>query len=88
MKHFKEWLHKLMAENAARKMKAKAEYLNQRSEEDLQAMEFGGRLYISHNGVPVVCADELKSDIPSTLAKSRAAWVDFNGKGGRREQTA
>lgn len=54
----------------------------QMSCEIINVMEFNGKLYVSHNGAPIVPIDNLNVEISTILAQSRRdylAWIEkFN----------
>lgn len=52
--------------------------------ETIQVKEFGGLLYISVDGVPLIAAKNLSTDIISALDSARIVAVAYTTKGGAR----
>lgn len=77
MKTLLSWLRD-RAEAAKSRRKAKeSRRLEMASEKAVQLMEYGGELYVSHNGEPVLPLDGLKWDLATTLTSMRGAWVSW-----------
>lgn len=72
-KHLREQYH-------ASRCQKRVQYLNNLSCENLNVIEFNGRLYISYNGVPVVRVDDLKGKVPDILAQSREDYLLWKDK--------
>ena len=55
------------------------ELAQRRSREDIQIMEYRGRMYISHRGIPIVRASEVDLGCPweYVLKSSRAVYQDW-----------
>ena len=55
------------------------ELANRRSMEDIQIMEYRGRMYISYRGIPIVRASEVDLGCPweYVLKSSRAVYQDW-----------
>ena len=58
-----------------RKAAQKAAALVRESEAIVQAREFSGEVYVCFNNVPILPADGLTWDVPTTLAVAREAWL-------------
>ncbi len=52
--------------------------------EAIQAKEFNGALYISVDGIPIIAADDLGTDILLAISRAREAAVSYSEKGGAR----
>ena len=48
-----------------------------RSREDIQIMEYRGKMYISYRGVPIVCESDLAVDWSDVLARSRGTYEEW-----------
>ena len=77
----KAWLN---AERKARNEK-KAAALVRESEAIVQAREFSGEVYVCFNNVPILPADGLTWDVPTTLAVAREAWLKWKEKEAEHE---
>ena len=55
------------------------ELAKRRSEDEVQIMEYGGRMYISYRGIPIVRASEVDLGCPweYVLKSSRAVYQDW-----------
>ena len=63
-----------------RKAAKKAAELVRESEAIVQAREFSGEVYVCFNNVPILPADGLTWDVPTTLAVAREAWLKWKEK--------
>lgn len=64
----------------ARQAQKRAIMLDNLSCEDINVMEFNGRLYISHNGVPIVRVEDLKVKAPELLVQAREDYLAWKSK--------
>ena len=78
----------LSAKREARRKKQaalRAAALVRESEERIQAREFNGEVYVCYNNVPLVPADGLTWDIPTTLVVARESWLKWKDKEAEHE---
>lgn len=80
LENIKMWLSAKRDARRARKAAEKAAALVRESEKRIQAREFNGEVYLCYNNVPLVPADGLTWDIPTTLAVAREAWLKWKEK--------
>ena len=50
------------------------ELAKRRSEDEVQIMEYGGRMYISYRGIPIVREEDLGAPWSGVLARSRGVY--------------
>ena len=74
------WLSAKRKARRARKAAKKAAELVRESEAIVQAREFSGEVYVCFNNVPILPADGLTWDVPTTLAVAREAWLKWKEK--------
>lgn len=74
------WLSAERKARRARKAAKKAAELVRESEAIVQAREFSGEVYVCFNNVPILPADGLTWDVPTTLAVEREAWLKWKEK--------
>lgn len=74
------WLSAERKTRRARKAAKKAAELVRESEAIVQAREFSGEVYVCFNNVPILPADGLTWDVPTTLAVAREAWLKWKEK--------
>lgn len=74
------WLSAKRKAQRARKAAKKAAELVRESEAIVQAREFSGEVYVCFNNVPILPADGLTWDVPTTLAVAREAWLKWKEK--------
>ena len=82
----KMWLSAKRKAHRERKAAQKAAALVRESEAIVQAREFSGEVYICFRNVPLVPADGLTWDIPTTLAVARESWLKWKEKEAAYEQ--
>ena len=78
----------LSAKREARRKKQaalRAAALVRESEAIVQAREFSGEVYVCFNNVPILPADGLTWDVPTTLAVARKAWLKWKEKEAEHE---
>lgn len=78
----------LSAKREARRKKQaalRAAALVRESEAIVQAREFSGEVYVCFNNVPILPADGLTWDVPTTLAVAREAWLKWKEKEAEHE---
>lgn len=74
------WLSAERKARRERKAAKKAAELVRESEAIVQAREFSGEVYVCFNNVPILPADGLTWDVPTTLAVAREAWLKWKEK--------
>ncbi len=74
------WLKQVKEKSKAIKKERQAKELENLSCEQINVIEFNGRLYISYKGVPIVRVDELKAKAPEILAQSREDFLLWKQK--------
>lgn len=74
------WLSAERKARRARKAAKKAAEFVRESEAIVQAREFSGEVYVCFNNVPILPADGLTWDVPTTLAVAREAWLKWKEK--------
>lgn len=79
------WLSAERKARRARNAAKKAAELVRESEAIVQAREFSGEVYVCFNNVPILPADGLTWDVPTTLAVAREAWLKWKEKEAEHE---
>ncbi len=79
------WLSAERKARRTRKAAKKAAELVRESEAIVQAREFSGEVYVCFNNVPILPADGLTWDVPTTLAVAREAWLKWKEKEAEHE---
>lgn len=79
------WLSAERKARRERKAAKKAAELLRESEAIVQAREFSGEVYVCFNNVPILPADGLTWDVPTTLAVAREAWLKWKEKEAEHE---
>lgn len=83
--NIKMWLSAKRKAHRERKAAQKAAALVRESEAIVQAREFSGEVYVCFNNVPILPADGLTCDVPTTLAVAREAWLKWKEKEAEHE---
>lgn len=83
--NIKMWLSAKRKAHRERKAAQKAAALVRESEAIVQAREFSGEVYVCFNNVPILPADWLTWDVPTTLAVAREAWLKWKEKEAEHE---
>lgn len=83
--NIKMWLSTKRKTHRERKAAQKAAALVRESEAIVQAREFSGEVYVCFNNVPILPADGLTRDVPTTLAVAREAWLKWKEKEAEHE---
>lgn len=83
--NIKMWLSAKRKTHMERKAAQKAAALVRESEAIVQAREFSGEVYVCFNNVPILPADGLTRDVPTTLAVAREAWLKWKEKEAEHE---
>ena len=79
------WLSAKRKAQRERKAAQKSAALVRESEAIVQAREFSGEVYVCFNNVPILPADGLTRDVPTTLAVAREAWLKWKEKEAEHE---
>ena len=79
------WLSAERKARRTRKAAKKAAELVRESEAIVKAREFSGEVYVCFNNVPILPADGLTWDVPTTLAVAREAWLKWKEKEAEHE---
>ena len=79
------WLSAERKARRTRKAAKKAAELVRESEAIVQTREFSGEVYVCFNNVPILPADGLTWDVPTTLAVAREAWLKWKEKEAEHE---
>ena len=79
MNIFQQFTNWLSNRNINKEAKREHE-LNCLSCDSINVMEYDGKLYISHNGVPIVNADCLSVGITDALVESRKGYLSWKNK--------
>lgn len=80
MEQLKQFIKDFLARRAAHRLARTTAELKRRSLDELQVMEYEGKLYLSHNGTPLVVADLLVNPLPETLENVRDLWLEYKLK--------
>ena len=83
--NIKMWLSAKRKAHRERKAAQKAAALVRESEAIVQAREFSGEVYVCFNNMPILPADGLTCDVPTTLAVAREAWLKWKEKEAEHE---
>lgn len=83
--NIKMWLSAKRKAHRERKAAQKAAALVRESEAIVQAREFSGEVYVCFNNVPILPADGLIWDVPTTLDVAREAWLKWKEKEAEHE---
>lgn len=83
--NIKMWLSAKRKAHRERKAAQKAAALVRESEAIVQAREFSGEVYVCFNNVPILLADGLTWDVPTTLDVAREAWLKWKEKEAEHE---
>lgn len=79
-KSIRQFFKKLREQYHAARHQRRVQQLDNLSCESINVTEFNGRLYIAHNGVPVVRVDDLKVKVPELLAQAREDYLAWKAK--------
>lgn len=77
---FRLWLKRIKEQAHEAKQKKREQYLAKTSWEDINVIEFNGRIYISYQDVPIVRVDNLKVEATELLAQAREDYVAWCNK--------
>lgn len=80
MNDLKQWLHGVNERRRARNAQLRHAALVRESETAVQAREFSGEVYLCVGNEPILPADGLTWDLPTSLAIARASWVKWKEK--------
>lgn len=85
IENMKAWLSAEREARNEKKAAKKAAALVRESETVVRAREFSGEVYVCFNNVPLLPADGLTWDVPTTLAVAREAWLKWKEKEAEHE---
>lgn len=74
------WLKRIKERSQAACQKRRAKQLENISCKSINVIEFNGRLYIAHDGVPIVRVDDLKTKASDVLAQAREDYLAWRAK--------
>lgn len=74
------WLKRIKERSQAACQKRRAKQLENISCKSINVIEFNGRLYIAHDGVPIVRVDGLKTKASDVLAQAREDYLAWRAK--------
>ncbi len=80
MSNFIEWLSAKKTAYKEKKSRAKQETLEHMGYTAINVIEFNGKLYVSHNGVPVVPVTSLNTEVEKVVAASRKDFLAWKSK--------
>lgn len=75
-----EWIRMRRQIWRTRRELRRSRALFRESERRIQAGEFSGEIFITLDGVPVMPADGLTWDMPTSLTVAREAWIHWREK--------
>lgn len=74
------WCHEKKERHQQKKALASQKKLECMSSECINVMEFNGKLYVSHNGVPIVPVSCLNVDVEKLLVDVRKSYLAWRNK--------
>lgn len=74
------WLKRIKERSQATCQERRTKQLENISCKSINVIEFNGRLYIAHDGVPIVRVDDLKAKAPEILAQAREDYLAWRAK--------
>lgn len=74
------WLKRIKERSQATCQERRTKQLENISCKSINVIEFNGRLYIAHDGVPIVRVDDLKAKAPDVLAQAREDYLAWRAK--------
>lgn len=80
MTNFIDWLSAKKTAYREKKCRAKQEALEHIGYTAINVIEFNGKLYVSHNGVPVVPVTSLNTEVEKVVAASRKDFLAWKSK--------
>lgn len=84
LEQIKQWWSDFVKAREERQTAKKQKALERMSCEVINVMEFDGKLYVSHNGVPVVPVESLNVTVEKLLSQSRKSYLAWQTKFGCR----
>ena len=84
LEQIKQWWSDFVKDREEKQAVKKQKALERMSCEVVNVMEFDGKLYVSHNGVPVVPVESLNITVEKLLAQSRKSYLAWQTKFGNR----
>lgn len=80
LKAITQWFRKLREQYHEAQQQKRCRYLDNLSCDNINVIEFNGRLHIAYKGVPIVRVDDLKGKAPEILAQSREDYLEWKAK--------
>lgn len=74
------WLKAMRERSQERRVQKRTEAINRESLRMVQVKEFGGVVYVSYDGVPLVDVNSIVDNIPEALDDVRATYVEWMEK--------
>lgn len=76
----RNWLKRINERSKAVCQERRTKQLKNISCKSINVIEFNGRLYVAHDGVPIVRVDDLKAKAPEILAQAREDYLAWREK--------
>lgn len=83
MANFMQWLSEKRLAHKEKKARAKQEMMERKSYSVINVVEFNGKLFVSHNGIPIVAVSNLSTDVEKVVANSRKDYLAWENKFGK-----
>lgn len=74
------WLKSVKESSQAKCQERRTKRMENISCKSINVIEFNGRLYIAHDGVPIVRVEDLKAKAPEILAQAREDYLAWDMK--------
>lgn len=76
----REWLKAIREESRKRRVQKRSGAIIREARQMVQVKEFGGIVYVSYDGVPLVDVNSIEDSIPEALDDIRATYVEWMEK--------
>lgn len=76
----REWLKAIREESRKRRVQKRSGAIIREARQMVQVKEFGGIVYVSYDGVPLVDVNSIVDSIPEALDDIRATYVEWMEK--------
>lgn len=76
----REWLKAICEESRKRRVQKRSGAIIREARQMVQVKEFGGIVYVSYDGVPLVDVNSIVDSIPEALDDIRATYVEWMEK--------
>ena len=80
LSNFKQWLNGVAERIKKKRAVKRKKQIERQCCRDFQIMEFDGKVYICHEGVPVIKTDSLKGSATDVLVQSRKDFIAWREK--------